>query len=292
MKLPKITPPKAEAQVINKNEAQDWLNQTADFQRKVNNKVSQYKRDMDGGKWIPWVAHIAFDKRGRLINGQHVLTAFLRSDLEELAVLVSTGHESDAYGGFDKNRTRSAADDLRTLGRDKATEIAKVGKILWQYFEGVFDGKGYMAARTAEKIPTPAETVETVEKFPGLENFLMKNPHPGTGVALVELRAVAYLLHQWDRPKAEEFMEMVTHGIAPSIQHPVAVLCRSIRQSGGARWRHGETLAHVFKAWKAYIGECPAANFRRGEAFPLPSYEAIAYYPQPEKPKKGPNRIQ
>lgn len=282
-------PPTVEARLIDKTEAQDLLLKTPQFQRKVNTKVVQYQRDMDEGYWHPFVALVALDRRDNLINGQHVLTAFIRSKLDRLGVILATDYPTEAYAGFDKTRTRTASDDLRTMGYDKPTELAAVGKILWQWRTGVFDKQGWMAARTAEKIPTPAESIEMVKRFPDLQQHLIRNPFPGTGLAIVELRAVSYLLHQWDKPRAEEFLEMLIEGIGiPSKHHPIAVIRRAIQDSGGDRWRHGETMARLFKAWKAFIGECADASFRKGEAFPIPSIEP------PPKPaaKKGSDKIQ
>jgi hypothetical protein len=62
---------------LTRDEANECLLRVHDgHQRNLGEQVAaRYATDMDAGYWVPGVPVIAFDGKGRLINGQHVLAA-------------------------------------------------------------------------------------------------------------------------------------------------------------------------------------------------------------------------
>lgn len=265
---------KASERVVTRAEATEWLSRVdVEAQRSLNVDVAKrYAADMDAGKWAAGVAVIAFDRKGRLINGQHVLNGLLLSKQKTLTVILSLNHELSAYAGFDKNRKRSAKDDLKTMGIERANEVASVATVIWQWERGVFRGISYSSARSGADFPTAAQVCEVVRTHPGIETHLYKNPFRGKGYSIGALRAASYILHKIDEKNAKAFFHSLVEGVGiPASDHPIALLRNRILRLGvGERLRTGETLAYIFKAWKAYIsGESLSGPLlRKGEPFP------------------------
>jgi hypothetical protein len=265
-------------QDVTKEQATRWLLQRdEESQRSLNEGVAKrYLSDMNAGKWQPWVEQIAFDTDERLINGQHVLWALIRSEPGHVPLIVQIGLPPEAFAGFDKNRKRSARDDLKVQGVEKPGEVAAVATVIWQWERGFFNGTGWNAARGGEQFPTAAQVCECVDLHPGIHQHLVKLPavFRGKAFALGAFRAGSYLLHQIDERRAAKFFRSLIEGIdLPSKDHPVAVLrdeFLSLRH--GERLRNGETLARIVKAWQMYTrGENVLVNqalIRKTDHFP------------------------
>src|SRR5262252_3854264 len=230
-------------QEVTRDQARRWLLQvSADKQRTLSE--AHYKHfitDMNAGNWQPRVAEVNFDTRWNLMNGQHVLTALIHSNLEKVMLKVSIGHEPEEFAGFDKNRKRSAGDDLKVKGVDKPNEVAAVARALWQYEKGFFSGNKWTSARSSNVWPTAAETCESVEKHPGIQKHLCKLPaFRGSGISISAFRAASYVLEQIDQKQAEKFMRSLVEGIEiPSRDHPIAVLRAYFQSLKNERLRNG-----------------------------------------------------
>ena len=75
---------------LTRDEANEWLLRVDDaHQRNLSDgPAERYCRDMNHeDDWIEGTNIMAFDLKGRLINGQHTLTAFVRSNLKKLLVV-------------------------------------------------------------------------------------------------------------------------------------------------------------------------------------------------------------
>jgi hypothetical protein len=104
----------------------------------VNRPISQdtvnaYARDMVNGVWIPTHQGIAFNDRDHLIDGQHRLSAIVKSGVT-VGVMVTFGLSSKIEGSemttmdaVDRGRTRSVADQLKIQhGLKDGTAIAGI----------------------------------------------------------------------------------------------------------------------------------------------------------------------
>ena len=93
--------------------AQEWLNHNrcnrSISDRYVNNLIS----DMRKGKWVVNGATIVFSKEGELLDGQHRLTAIVRSGISEY-VYIMTGLDRTCH--FDDGRKRTIRDQILAMG--------------------------------------------------------------------------------------------------------------------------------------------------------------------------------
>lgn len=81
--------------------------------------VAAYARDMTNGVWVPTHQGVAFNDRDELIDGQHRLSAIVRSG-KTVRMMVTFGLASTIAGSemttmdaVDRGRTRSVADQLK-----------------------------------------------------------------------------------------------------------------------------------------------------------------------------------
>lgn len=257
---------------IDHDKGNDWLSRVEpDYQRNLaESVVERYATDMNAGNWIPGSQIIAFDSHARLINGQHVLVAFVRSDLKTLEVVWEINRHPQAYMAFDHNRKRTAKDTLKWNGVERPGEMQSAATALWQYEQGCFGGKSYQSARN--RFPTDAQVQHTVKMHPGLEKHLWKNPLKGKELSVGALNAASYILHSLDAKRAEKFYECLIENInMNSKHHPVNALIAVFKNLGPKeRMRTGDTMARIFKAWNAFVRgeEVTGALLRKDESFP------------------------
>lgn len=75
-------------EVINPEEAQAYLDNNAKHRPIKEKKVAEYMAEMQDGKWRLNGKTICFDSTGRLLNGQHRLSAVVRAGVSLTTVVV------------------------------------------------------------------------------------------------------------------------------------------------------------------------------------------------------------
>lgn len=264
---------------LDKEEAQEWLDRKDDDHQRncASAKVEQYAGEMDAGDFRHGIPMLIFDYRGRLINGQHILSGFLRSSAETIVVSVQINLHDKAYQAIDENKKRTLKDTFKWNGVDRPTEVASIVTVLHQYLAGCYDDRGYLGARNGKALATNAQGEKVRKQFPEIEQHLWKDPGTG-GYSLPALRAASVILAQIDPDHHKKFFAVLIEGLhIDSPKDPVAVLRTAVlkaRKSANGRggWRHGETILRVFKAWNHSIrGESITGPlYRKGEPFQPP----------------------
>lgn len=285
-------------QLVSRDEAQEWLDRVDEtHQRKrQDSKVKVYANEIDGGHYRSGVPVIVFDHHGRLVNGQHILGGFLKSSAEMIITTVQINLDDKAYQAIDENKKRSASDTLKWNGIEHPGDVARVSMVLYQYLKGYYAGKGYLSARSADKLPTNAEIEATQKRFPEIAGHLHRDPGAG-GYSLPALRAASVILIQVDEKYHKKFFRALIDGVGiDDPKEPVAVLRAALQKAhltandrGG--WRHGETMLRVFKAWNCGIrGEAISGPlYRKGELF---LQDPMGAFPVPESTRNSRSRVQ
>lgn len=117
--------------------AKEWMTKNADDQRRiVYSAVNAMVRDIRNGNWKVTHQGIAFNKAGKLIDGQHRLTAITLAGIP-VQMYVTKGVSNDAFVAIDSGRARSTADSARILFDDSdirrnknAHAIARAMKVI------------------------------------------------------------------------------------------------------------------------------------------------------------------
>lgn len=120
---------KTEIRIITPQMATTYLESRHDRQRKITkNRVTQYAGEMVAGRWSDSQDAIAFDKNGKLINGQHRMAAVVLADTPS-EFLVVTGMHDACMKVMDSQQNRSQCQRMFMSGvevNQKEWSIARV----------------------------------------------------------------------------------------------------------------------------------------------------------------------
>lgn len=75
-------------EVINPSEAEAYLKNNAMHRKIKQKKVDEYMKEMQDGKWALNGKSLIFDSNGRLLNGQHRLSAVVQSQVPLTTVVI------------------------------------------------------------------------------------------------------------------------------------------------------------------------------------------------------------
>jgi hypothetical protein len=101
--------------------------------RKVSDKrVAEYAHMMRRNKWVDGQADICLDTEGKLINGQHTLTAVMRSG-RTIVVTLKTGMPPRSMDSLDSHRARKVSDQLQIEGFTNATTVAPTALVVMRW---------------------------------------------------------------------------------------------------------------------------------------------------------------
>lgn len=208
-----------------------------------------YGRDAEGGKWVLTGDTIKFDWFGRLVDGQHRLTAVVKSG-RSIESLVVWGVDPEARKFTDTGMARLFRDVLLMDGVEHSDILAPAVRrvALWNNGERV-DFK-------RDKV-TPAEHEETLEKHPELIHcvqFAASLTLNGIRVSRSLLAFMYWVLLHANPEEAEEFMTRVGTGANLPDGDPILRL-RTWVSEYGRRDRRFD-IEFVWKAavtWNAWM---------------------------------------
>lgn len=109
--------------------AQVMLRRNSGNRRVYQSHVQGLAAAIKRGDWVQTHNGIAFDRNGRLLDGQHRLEAVVLSGLA-VRLDVHFGEAPESFDRIDVGRNRSAANLLEIGGHKNATMIAAIGRIL------------------------------------------------------------------------------------------------------------------------------------------------------------------
>mgnify|MGYP003659220786 CR=1 FL=1 len=94
---------------ISPEDAQKYIETMGRNRTVRSKKTNKYSQDMNNGKWELTHQGIAFDKNGRLIDGQHRMLAVIKSGTHQLFI-VFRGVEKDLFHLLDQGSARTTKD--------------------------------------------------------------------------------------------------------------------------------------------------------------------------------------
>jgi hypothetical protein len=188
--------------------AAKWLESNAEFNRKLRQTVvDRYARDMLNGAWNLTHQGVAFDTKGRLIDGQHRLAAIAKAGVS-VRMTVVRDTPAGAFDHVDIGFGRTTADVLSAQGEGWITNehIA-----IARFMEAGQNTRATTIARS------PFELRDMVELHKNALSFVFQNLErrvKGVTIAPV-LAAVAVAYYsEMDRAKLADFLRLLVSGIA------------------------------------------------------------------------------
>lgn len=228
--------------------AERWLAKNSNNRNIRKAVIDGYARDMTTGDWVLNGETLKFDTVGRLIDGQHRLSAVIAAGTT-VPMIVVRGVEDSVMDTVDAGAKRTYADALKLQGEENTTTLAAVARRAVMWSKGARTNTGAIR-------PTPREMNAFLETNPSIRTsaeaavrLSSRSLLPASVVGLCH-----WLFAAFDADEADWFLARVTDGDGIAGNSPVAALRNRIikmRVSGG-RVNETEALALVIYAWNAH----------------------------------------
>lgn len=223
--------------------AESYLVHNARNRKIVAAHVDAIARDIRAGNWMMNAQPICFSRSGRLLNGQHRLSAVIQAG-EAIEVPVMRGLPEEAYDTYDihakKGPQLGAAFD--SFG-DKPL-IAAAAVLLWKH--------ELKPPGTRNAKPTPAEVMRIVEQHPRLlemRTFGRKMIEFGRGSVLAY---AAYCIERDDPELGRIFLERFETGADLPRGHLILELRKRMQILRRERTSQEEQLRELMNAWARF----------------------------------------
>lgn len=116
--------------------ATEMLKNNAEGQRNISKPTAErYAADMATEDWMFNGAPVLISNKGKLLDGQHRLTAIKESGIAQILLIVA-GVDADAMSTIDAGRKRSYADILKIRGMSNHSTVAALTARVWYWFHG------------------------------------------------------------------------------------------------------------------------------------------------------------
>lgn len=266
-------------QTVTPEQAAEWLELNTNNRKLRDQQVTAMVRDIQAGAWAWNGDSIKFADDGTLLDGQHRLTAIVRSG-QPIEMLVIRGLAKATQATMDTGTKRTASDVLKLQGEKAYTALAAGIRscILWD--------KGVRNFNGGFRVTTNSQVLDYLEEHPEMRSYVETFGQLRRGVKLpatVGVLAVK-VLTEIDAEDAEYFFDRLASGEGLYRCDPIFELRNALQeemQQPGGKTRTGRNntwkLAIIFKAWNRY---------RNGETVKL-----LAYRPGGANREKFPEPI-
>lgn len=254
--------------------ASEWLDRNTRNRNLRALVVNNYAADMAAGNWVEDGQSIKFSDTGVLLDGQHRLSAIVKSGVT-IRMLVVSNLPEITQETMDTGAKRSLADVLKLRG--EANYVALASIILKVHLWEAGQRKTMRGQR-----PTHRQLLQTFEAHPEIRRSAEIGDRVRSNIKLPG--SVAGLCH-WlfndiDAGDCAFFFARLCDGIGLMDDDPVYALRRTIKNLGDDKNRRPQDeflTAIVIKAWNAYRDgrSMHLVRFKPGGASP----EA---YPEPK----------
>lgn len=201
--------------------------------------VKRWAQLMLSGDWKTTHQGIAFDEKGKLVDGGHRLRAIILASQTKpdisVRMAVARGLTPEAAMTLDTGRKRSPGDYMTMLGVSNPLFVAATVRLCAAYDDGALDkGKADEFRKRAAAMP-PAAQAEYLERYPQLGDSVRFGL---TMKALMTPTSAAALHFLGERDRSE---------------WNVAEFLNQVREGYGTNWGRGNaayTLRELFSNWK------------------------------------------
>lgn len=227
--------------------------------------VKKYVRDMEKGNWALNGQTIKIGRSGRLLDGQHRLTACALSGHSFMAIIVE-GLEDEVFDTFDVGNKRALADIFSDMKETNTALLAGAVRQLWQL------ENGFVKIRTAT--PSVNELLDTLERHPDMRKSVSLGNNFRRLGSPSQLVALNYCFTRSDALLADIFIDKLIHGDELKRGSPILAL-RDIliedRNNPKRKMGAPERIAITIKGWNAFKNDQEVKWLRWSpdrEAFP------------------------
>jgi len=243
----------------------------------VQQRIAAIAADIANGHWRPDGSPIRIGKSGKLLDGQHRLSAIVRADREVAGVVLIEDLDDDVQLIIDTNKSRTFNDYLVVRGYPDHLTAATVTSLLWRWEHGVIGWEGDWIARPMATLTDLwdlfTEHEIDIRDAVAVARKASRYVRLSRSVLAVGFMACSDLSVE----DAEDFWAQLGGDRTPG--NAAAVLIRVMNARAADRSVSTDQtfqLAFLFKAWNAYREgrEISILRWMRGgknrEKFPMP----------------------
>lgn len=251
---------KTQQVVLTKELASEWLSKNDKNRNIDKQRVAAYTRQMNEGLWLEVGDTIRFEgDYERLLDGQHRLSAFLKSNLTALTVNVITFLSEESFKAMDIGVKRSTANIMQINGIPDASTLSAIVYAIFSVRNGLtsFLNDGRLNSNQASTKATASEVIDFIDKTPSIYNAASKARacyHSFRGLSKAEYGAFYFLFAEKDQELADDFFEQLSSGLNLTDTSPIYHLRKKLEQNkmSGVKMVGKMRQALVITCWNAY----------------------------------------
>jgi hypothetical protein len=255
--------------------AKNWLDNYNTHNRDLSElRVSQYIADMEGGLWKFNGEPIQFDYNSVLLNGQHRLTAVVRSALSQ-SFLIVRGLSPESQVTMDQGTRRTPKDQLATVDIKVDSSIAAAIRVFMRWQNGRLFGDLFHNKVTTSQVVCWAEgNPGLVQQLQDLASAGIKRAPCTPATAL----AIALRFSLIDEAACLQFFDKLIS--RENISGPVLALRNRLDIAHGTKVRFTErdVIGYFVTAWNAYRTNRPIQKLQR----PKGNIWTVENFPEPK----------
>ena len=205
--------------------------------------VEAIARDIRAGNWMMNAQPICFSRDGRLLNGQHRLSAVLKAG-EPIEVPVMRGLPDEAFATYDLHAKKGPMQGSSFEAFGDRALIAAAAVLLWKH--------ELKPPGTRNAKPTPAEIIRIVEQHPRLlelRTFGRKMVEFGRGSVMTY---AAYRMERENPDLGRVFLERFETGADLPRGHLILELRRRLQVLRRERVSQDVELRELLQAWERF----------------------------------------
>jgi hypothetical protein len=241
---------------VNPKLAQTWLDSVNTRNRSINpRRVDEHARAMVAGTWVISNDAITFDNEGQLINGQHRLSAIVKSKTSQVFVVIE-GAEPEDQNIMDAGMPRRAGQQLHIAGWKNGSTVAAIARVLLRWNTGsmltgyrpTIQEIALFAAAWPTRLEVATEHAMRVCRRVELTRSLVGAlAFTGYGLAAAEPERLTV-------DTVAEFFSLLETGANMPADHPVMVLRDRATRYRRERIKQSESaqLYDLVRTWNAY----------------------------------------
>lgn len=262
-----MKPIQTEVKKITPAYARELLDGQADNRNIRPRLVGKIASDILEGRWQTNGESIVLDENGKLLDGQHRLSAIVKANKAVSAVVVS-GIPAAHKSTIDTGSARTPGDFLRMAGFKNHTHLAGVARIVWTYRNGCFPEN-----QSSDEIPSSQKIIEIAEEiaadFELVYGFIASAYNTGQGklVAPSWMEFLCLIVQDHHRDIAIDFVEKIYTGANVTAKMPAYHLRNTFLKNmdSGIFFTTKEKWSLLIRAWNLHEkgAECTVHSLRR-----------------------------
>lgn len=226
------------------------------------------------GRWVVNGQPIVFDDSGALIDGQHRLTAIVRSKRSAECLIVTNISDPMAFHTIDDGKKRGLSCNLSAMGMEYSRNIASIGKLLYGFCNSKDLTRFVISTHTEQNIIM----AEFIKNTPEIREAAMLAHRTSKLCNVKVMGAALVVLLRINSEHAKDFHNMLYEAEFPYKDHPVKYLRERFFKDrlSTNKMNNLERLAIIFRVWNHYLSGKSVKDIRWSrrsdpdKKFPIP----------------------